>query len=55
MGDKKGPDPVHRQTQPLHPFFRFPAGDPGIDQDSLFRIAHIVTVAVTARIQGCDE
>ena len=50
MGNKNGFYLRHGQAQPLHPRFRFPAGDAGIHQHSFLLVTDVVTVAVAAGI-----
>ena len=48
MRDKNGPDPLEGETQPAHPPFRFPAGEPGIDEHGFVLVTDIITVTVAA-------
>jgi hypothetical protein len=48
MGDEDAPDFLHGQSEPVHPVFRFPAGDAGIDQHCLVLIAYIIAIAIAS-------
>ena len=42
------------KSELAHPPFRFPAGDPCVDQYRLIIVTDIITIAVTAGIKGCN-
>src|ERR1051326_6654327 len=55
MGDENGPHLLHAEAYAFHPLFRFAAGDAGIHQYRILAIAHIIAIAVAARIDGRDK
>ena len=54
VGDKNGLHMLERKSQSLHTFFRFTAGQTGINQDGFTVIADVVAVAIAAGIQRSD-
>jgi hypothetical protein len=51
MGNKNSFYPVHFQSQPAHPDFRFGAGKTGINEYGLFVIADIIAITIASGIQ----
>jgi hypothetical protein len=50
MGNKNPFYALHFQSQPVHPDFGFGTGEAGIDENSFFIVADIVTITVASRI-----
>ncbi len=51
VADEDGLYLLHTQLQPPHAFLGFAKGQAGIYQHSFVAIAHIVAIAITARIE----
>lgn len=52
--DKERLDLIHRKVEPFHAFFGLSARQASIYQHGFMVISYVITVAIAARIEGCD-